>query len=111
MFKKKSTMTVLHENSFGNISKCSCCDELQLTLGNVIICFSEEEYADFDIFFNEIREDFKKENRTKSKSKKYVIRTNQNGLILNFSYKELKQTIELLNFSTIMLSVNKLTTS
>lgn len=110
MLENRTTMTILHENDFGNIAKCTCCEELQLTLGNVIICFSEEEYADFDTFFDEIRNDFKKEILTKSKFKKYVIRTNRDGLILNFSYKELKQTIELLNFSTIMLSVNKLTT-
>ena len=106
---RKNKMKILHHNDFGNIAKCSCCSDLQLTLGNVLVAFTEEEYAEFDEFFNEIREDFKSEVKTKSKKREYIIRTNKDDLILVFSYKELKETIELLNFSTIMLAVNKLT--
>jgi hypothetical protein len=38
-----------------------------------------------------------------------MIRTNWNDLVLSFTYQELKNTIELFDFSKIMLSVNKLT--
>ena len=79
-----------------------------MNLGNVIVTFSAEEYADFDLFFNEIREDFSLEIEDGS-SRKYIIRTNLNELVLSLSYQELKDTIELLNFSNIMLSVNQLT--
>ncbi len=102
-------MKILHHNDFGNIAKCKCCNDLQLTLGNVLIPFTEEEYVEFDEFFNEIREDFKDEVKTKSKKREYIIRTNKDDLILVFSYQELKDTIELLNYSTLMLAVNKLT--
>ncbi len=102
-------MKILHENDFGNIAKCHCCQELQLSLGNVILTFSEEEYLQFDNFFNEIREDFATEKPTPNEHRKYVVTTNHKELVLAFSYKELQDTIELLNFSTIMLSVNKLT--
>ena len=102
------TMKILHENEFGNIAKCRCCQELQLSLGNVLLTFSEEEYIQFDSFFNEIREDFATEKPTNNCNRKYVVVTNHQGLVLSFSYRELWNTIELLNFSSIMLSVNKL---
>lgn len=101
--------TVLHENDFGNVSKCSCCRELQLHLGNIVLHFSEKEFYRFDQFFDRIRKDFSYEKPTKSKKRKYIIVTDQKGLVLALSYPELKQTIELLNFTSIMLSVNKLT--
>jgi len=109
MLRNTTTMNVLHHNRFGNIAKCECCQDLQLSLGNVILTFSEEEYYEFDSFFNEIREDFETEKPNENCSKKYVIVTNHKGIILSLSFQELFNTIELLNFSTIMLSVNKLT--
>lgn len=102
------TMKILHENEFGNIAKCRCCKELQLSFGNVILTFSEEEYIQFDSFFNEIREDFETERPTNNCSRKYVVVTNHKGLVLSLSYRELSSAIELLNYSSIMLSVNKL---
>jgi len=109
MLRNTTTMKVLHHNDFGNIAKCKCCQDLQLSLGNIIFTFSEEEYYEFDSFFNEIREYFDTEKRDENCSRKYVIVTNHKGIILSLSYQELYHTIELLNFSTIMLSVNKLT--
>ena len=106
----QKTMKILHENEFGNIAKCRCCQELQLSLGNVLLTFSEKEYIQFDSFFNEIREDFATEKPTNNCNRKYVVVTNHKDLVLSLSYQELWNTIELLNFSTIMLSVNKLMT-
>jgi len=106
---KCTRMVVLHHNFFGNISKCNCCNNLQLTIGNVIIPLTEEEYFEFDEFFDEVREDFKTEKKTNSKRKEYVVRTSVDNLILVFSYQELRATLELLTFATLMLTVNKLT--
>jgi hypothetical protein len=101
-------MNVLHYNDFGNIAKCNCCKDLQLSLGNIIFNFSAEEYSEFDRFFNDVRVDFALEKPTKNCNRKYVIVTNHKEIILHLSYQELFNTIELLNFSTLMLSVNKL---
>lgn len=106
---RTKSMEILHENDFGYISKCNCCDDLQLNFGNVIISLSEEEYLEFDTFFNEIRKDFNIEKEDVGFNRKYIIHSNLNGLTLSFSNKELQKTIELLNFSTLMLSVNELT--
>ena len=106
----QTAMKVLHKNDFGYIAKCNCCNQLQLCLGNMIRTFTADEYAEFDLFFNEIRAYFSTEKNDKDPIRKYIIQTNLNGLILGFSYQELQDTIELLNFSNIMLSVNHLTT-
>jgi hypothetical protein len=108
MIRNTTTMKVLHHNDFGNIAKCKCCQDLQISLGNLILTFSEEEYYEFDSFFNEIREYVEGEKSNENCSRKYVIVTNKKGITLSLSYQELFNTIELLNFSTIMLSVNKL---
>lgn len=108
MLENRSTMKILHENDFGNVAKCKCCNDLQLSLGNILLTFSEEEYFLFDSFFDEIRQDFATEKPTNNCNRKYVIVTNHKGLVFSLSYRELSKTIELLNFSSMMLSVNKL---
>lgn len=101
-------MKILHKNNFGYIAKCKCCEELQLNLGNVLLTFSETEYLEFDNFFDEIREDMITEKSCKNSNRKYIVVTNCSGVVLSLTYSELLNTIELLNFSTIMISVSKL---
>ena len=104
----QKTMKILHENSFGHIAKCPCCEEFQLILGNVLLTFSENDYLQFDNFFDEIRADIVTEKPSTNSKRKYVIVTNYNGLVLSLTYPELLNTMELLNFSTMMISVNNL---
>jgi hypothetical protein len=101
-------MKILHENNFGHIAKCQCCEELQLNLGNVLLTFSEEEYLQFDNFFDEIRTDIFTDTSYINPNRKYVVVTNYKGVVLSLTHTELVNTIELLNFSTMMISVNKL---
>ena len=105
MLHSKS-MKLLHKNYFGYVAKCKCCKDIQLGLGNVILTFTEQDYFDFGSFFDEIRENYKAIEDKNNFKKKYIISTGYNGVILSLSYKELEYTIELLNFSNIMLFVN-----
>jgi hypothetical protein len=109
--KGQKTMEILHKNKFGHIAKCQCCEELQLNLGNVLLTFSENDYLKFDNFFDEIRADIVTNKSRINSKKKYVIVTNYNGLVLSLTHDELLNTMELLNFSTIMISVNNLMSS
>tara|TARA_B100000809_G_scaffold46543_1_gene40950 strand:- start:5301 stop:5642 length:342 start_codon:yes stop_codon:yes gene_type:complete len=104
----QKTMKILHENNFGHVAKCPCCEEFQLILGNVLLTFSENDYLQFDNFFDEIRADIVTEKPRTNSKRKYVIVTNYNGLVLSLTYSELLKTMELLNFSTMMISVNNL---
>jgi len=107
--KHPNSVTLLHENNFGYIAKCNCCTEIKVSLGNIILSLTEQEFRDFDTFFDKIRIDFEKDKKNKDgqNNRRYYIKTYFNELILSFSYQELSETIELLNFSNIMLSVNK----
>jgi len=105
---RQKSMKILHENNFGHIAKCPCCEELQLNLGNVVLTFSENEYLQFDNFFDEIRADIAMDKSLVSSKRKYVIVTNHDGLVLSLTHAELLNTMELLNYSTIMISVNNL---
>lgn len=107
----QKTMKILHENDFGHIAKCPCCEELQVALGNVLLTFSESDYLQFDNFFDEIRADIvteKLSKNSKNSKRKYVIVTNYNGLVLSLTYPELLNTMELLNFSTMIIFINYL---
>jgi len=106
--REKELVKTIHKNEFGNLSKCSCCNEIQLSLGNVILTFSEEEYLEFDLFFDEIRRDVEALESNGKQSTKYIIRTNRQGVTLSLSHQELKKTIELLDFSKIIWTVNQL---
>ena len=101
-------MKVLHENKFGHIARCQCCQELQIKLGNVVLSFSDDQYSQFDNFFNEIREDIFTEKLCFKKNRRYVVVTNYKGVVLSLTHTELLDTIELLNFSTMMISVNEI---
>lgn len=101
-----NSINIIHENSFGHIAKCKCCDDIQIKFGNAILSFDENEFREFNSFFNEIRKDFELEvEDTKSE---YFVRTYLCGLTLSFTYYELQQAIELLALSNIMISVSKL---
>ena len=103
---KDREMKVLHKNSLGYVAKCTCCDDIQIKFGNAILSFTNEEYKDFDSFFDAIKEDFELEPRDFKCD--YLVNTEIDGLILSFSYSELCQAIELMNFSNVILSCNKL---
>lgn len=110
MMRKQKLMNVLHENDFGYVAKCTCYRDLKISLGNAILTFTEDEYVGFDSFLNEIRKVFDTENHQKLYHQNFMIKANSHGLVLSFSYQELKNTIELFDFANIMLSVHKLTT-
>ena len=99
-------MKVLHQNSLGYIAKCKCCDDIQIKFGNAILSFTNDEYKDFDMFFDAIKQDFELEPRDFKCD--YLVNTDIDGLILSFTYSELSQAIELMNFSNVILSCNKL---
>ncbi|PCI93130.1 MAG: hypothetical protein COB15_16860 [Flavobacteriales bacterium] len=101
------SLKILHKNSFGNIAKCKCCNDLQVTLGNIIFSLTEEEFLDLDIFFDEIRRDFDLITNNETRTREYIIKFNFKDLVLAFSHKELQDTIELINYSSILLEVNK----
>ena len=51
----KDNLYILHENKFGYIAKCFCCNQIQVSLGNTVFNFSKKEYEEFDSYLNEIR--------------------------------------------------------
>ena len=101
-----NTMNILHENNFGKIATCSCCGDMQVTLGNINFTFTKEEYVDFDSSFNQIRILVGKKEEMKNRI--YIVLTNREGVALKLSYKELKSTIELLNLSNLIMMADEL---
>ena len=106
IMNKENSMNVLHENQFGYVAKCICCDDFQIKFGNIIIPFNEKEFREFDLFFEEVRQDFEYE--VEDATSEYFIKTYLDGLTFSFSYRQLVHAIELLDFSKVMMSVNKL---
>jgi|TARA_R110000782_G_scaffold237188_1_gene323368 predicted N-acyltransferase len=103
----KDNLYILHENKFGYIAKCFCCNQIQVSLGNTVFNFSKKEYEEFDSYLNEIRATHIK---SLSKNQKYIIRTNKEGVAITVTNNELLAIVELLNFANILLEVSDLMT-
>jgi len=103
----KDNLYMLHENNFGYIVNCSCCNQVQVSLGNTVFNFSKKEYQEFDSYFNEVRES---QIQSLNRNQKYIIKTNKEGVAITVTNDELLATVELLNFANILLEVSDLMT-
>ena len=53
--KKSDTLKTLHQNSFGVVAICKCCNEIQIRFGTTILNFSIKEFYIFNKTFDEVR--------------------------------------------------------
>ncbi len=101
-------MEILHENEYGHIAICDCCGDIQLCLGNVLMTLNQEEYQDFNRVFREIS--FYMDIRgSEIMDRTFVVNTKNKDVKISFTYEDLAHTVELLNCSNLMMSVNELT--
>lgn len=101
-------MKILDKNNYGQISKCTCCDEVQFQIGTCILTFTKEEFYEFDIFFDEIRKDMEQVACKDHEKRQFIVKTNRNNTILFLSFNELEAAIELITNATLLLSVNEM---
>ncbi|SFT44828.1 hypothetical protein SAMN05216474_0624 [Lishizhenia tianjinensis] len=106
-------MILIHENSIGSLAKCECCDKYSLRLGTVILPLSSKQMRELIYAFQDtLSSCFKHSN-----CKKYHQQTRVNFALnaahmsLSLSKDEIVQSIELLEFSLLMIEVGNILVS
>ncbi len=102
----KKSIEILHENRFGNISICRCCRNFNVCLGNALLSLDQKEFAELSEYLFDMYSFATTENTTYNR--KFVLKFNEENLMLSFTRKELNQTQELIEISKLILEVNTL---
>jgi len=102
---------IIHRNDFGWSARCSCCDEIQMLLGNIYLKFPAGELKGFIQSFQHLAHCCQVSvNRQHPlyADRPYIIRTPISNLLMMFSEEEYQEALSLLEMTTHMLSVDNL---
>lgn len=102
-----SVQHILHANKFGIVKQCSCCRQIQLTLGSVVLHLSEKEFYLLKQSFFELNDIQDVQLHASGKIKRYLLNTCFASLSLSLSEKEYSATCALFTLSEVILKVNK----
>jgi len=98
--------TVIHSNQFGYVSRCNCCGELQLCLGNVVLVLSKSDFANFKRSFFELNDLASVKLHRAGSIERYTFLTSYSDLTLSLSQKEFRLTSDLLNLAELDQVIN-----
>lgn len=93
--------TIIHANSFGYVSRCRCCSELQLCLGNMVLVLGESDFINFKRSFFELNDKNTLRTHRCGKVKRYTFLTSYSDLTLSLSLREFQMTEDLLNLAEL----------
>ena len=100
------TLNILHENEFGHIAICNCCGQYHISMGNVILTLDDTEFKEFIDYMYDMNSYARIEKA--QYNRKFMLRFNEENVVLAFSRKEIKETLELINVSRIMIEAKSL---
>jgi len=104
MMNKKDFL--LHKTENGSVIKCSCCKNLQIAFGNMILKLNYDQFLSFLECIDEVNLVETPQARLPNQ-KNYLIKM-PNNIAFAFSREELKELKELLEWSQASLKVNDL---
>lgn len=93
--------TIIHANAFGYISRCNCCKDLQLCIGNIVLVFGRNDFMNFKSSFFELNDIDMARLHRKGRMKRYTIMTSYSDLTLSLSRREFELTSDLLNMAEV----------
>ena len=91
--------TVIFKNPFGYVSRCNCCRDVQLCLGNMILVFNEDDFNDFKSSFFGLNNVDDLQLHINGKIQRFTIHTSFTDLTLSLSKREYQWTSEILNMA------------
>lgn len=98
--------TVIHANQFGYVSRCNCCQDLQLCLGNVVLTLGKSDFTNFKRCFFELNDPTTVRLHRTGRIKRYSFHTSYSDLTLSLSKKEYRLTVDLLNLAELDNVIN-----
>lgn len=101
---RHSSTDKLHQNEYGYVLTCTCCDELQLHFGNVMIQMPVRGLQNLSSVMVEMKDS----REGKPEVGRYLIRTPQQNMYITATESEFDGLIELVETSLCMYEVNKL---
>lgn len=101
--KQHSETETLHENEFGQVLLCGCCNDLQLHFGNVLIQMPIKGVENLHIVIQEMAQ----RHANCPPNGRFIIRTPQKNMSITASKAEFAGLIELIDTSLYMYEVKK----
>lgn len=103
----KANHTVIHANAFGYVSRCNCCKDLQLCLGNIILVLGQNDFMNFKTNFFELNDIGTARLHRNGRAKRYTVLTSYSDLTLSLSLREFELTSDLLNLAELNFMISK----
>jgi len=98
--------SIIHKNPFGYISRCDCCSDIQLCLGNMVLVMTEEDFEDFKFTFFKLNDIETAPLHRDGRFKRYSMQTSFKDLTLSLSLREYEWTSDLLNLASLSIICN-----
>lgn len=98
---------LIHSNSFGYVSMCTCCKDFHVCLGSVVMVFGQLDFQEFkNQFFALNNISFCRIHRD-GRVKRFIFQTSLPDLTLSLSEIEYNLTVDLFNISNIELMIDE----
>ena len=98
--------SILHQTENGSVLKCTCCKNLQVSFGNMVMKLSYDQFLSFMECIDKVNLN-KTPNAHLPNEKEYLIRL-PNDISFAFTREEMIELKELLEWSQATLKVNNL---
>ena len=108
MLTRNPDLIILHQNEFGYVGKCPCCDEIQFSFGNVLSHVPLKGFIALNKGLNKKYKSIQSEMYKMPDGKKTLIQTSASEVIVSLSKKELETLIELFDQAVLSLEVRQL---
>lgn len=97
-------MEVIHQNEVGYIGMCPCCGDIQMSMGNLVLSMTAQEFQEFCTHFDEIRKELHVNMTEDYFGSRYVVKTNIEGVFLSHSVREFERILELLDCAKVVMT-------
>lgn len=93
---------VLHQNNIGKVTKCNCCEKLQVLIGTTLMTLNQEDFESCLSSLSDLAYDLKRKNHIQT----IYLRTPSNAVYITLSQHQFLDTIDLLKGASLMLEIN-----
>lgn len=99
---------ILHQNRFGYVAKCACCNEVQFAIGNLVSHLPQEAFMQLFHAFQEAATNIEERVLDLPNGQKILLQTPMTNLFLSLSIEEFAGSVDLLEQARLMLLVGDL---
>ena len=98
------THDILHQNSIGQVTRCNCCNKIQILIGTTLMTVNR---IDFDSCFNSLNQ-LATNFESATHVQKIYLRTPSNHVYIALSQTQFFEAIDLLKGASVLLEVKEI---